>query len=177
MERYTLLRIPIYGKTHCLLIGSMMDDDARLKKGLKDSEFLKQIRAGDLTTPNVFTVELGKLIKKAREEKGISQKQLAENLSRRQATISELENGKNEIGILLLVLLSLELNKPISYLIPDMTFFTSVNDIHNKSEEEALTLFRLIADCGDITLAINILKLLVEYSNKTQGTDYEGDGV
>lgn len=154
-----------------LSIGKMMDDDTRLKKILKDAEFLKQIRAGDLTTPNEFTIEMGKLLKKAREEKGISQKQLAENLSRRQATISDLENGKIEIGILFLVLLSLELNKPISYFIPDMSFFTSVNDIHNKSEEEALTLFRELEDGGDPILAIAILKLLVDYKNNSKNKD------
>jgi len=147
-----------------------MDNEYRLKKVLRDTEFLKQIRSGDLSTPNLFTIEMGKLIKKAREEKGISQKQLAENLSRRQATISEYENGKKEIGILFLVLLSLELNKPISYFIPDMTFFTNVNDIHNKSEEEALTLFRELEDGGDTELALALLNLLVDFdgAHKTE---------
>lgn len=148
-----------------------MDGQAQLNKVNKDVEFLKKIQGGDLSTPNEFTIEMGKLIKKAREDKGISQKQLAEKLSRRQATISELETGKIEIGILFLVLISLELNKPISYFIPDMTFFTSVNDIHNKSEEEALALFRELEDGGDPILALAFLNLLVDYKDRSDEID------
>jgi len=92
---------------------------------------------------------MGKLIKRAREEKGMNQSQLAEKLSRRQATISDIEKGKIEVGILTLVLISIELHKPISFFIPNMTFFTSISDIHNKEEEEVLMLFRELTYFGN----------------------------
>ena len=70
-------------------------------------EFFQKLRNNELKTPNEFTIGMGKLIKKAREESKISQAELAKNINRRPATISDIENGKSEIGILTLVLLAL----------------------------------------------------------------------
>jgi transcriptional regulator with XRE-family HTH domain len=102
----------------------------------------------------------------------LNQSQLAEKLNRRQATISDIENGKIEIGVLTLVLLAIELNKPISYFIPEMTFFTSVNDLHNKWEEEALTIFRDLEYEGDSDLAVKFMKMLYEHNKEQQKPDY-----
>jgi len=97
----------------------------------RHEEFLKKLMHNELTIPNEFTIEMGKLIRAAREDKELSQTELADKLSRRQATISDFENGKIEIGILTLVQLAIVFGKPISYFIPNMTFLVSLSDIHN----------------------------------------------
>ena len=77
-------------------------------KVLKDMEFIERLKS------NEFTVETGKFIRKAREEAGSSQAEFAKITNRRPATISDIENGKSEIGVLTLSLFAITLNKPIS---------------------------------------------------------------
>ena len=152
----------------------MNNDDLDSKKKFEQEiEFFNKLRMNKLSIPNVFTKGMGKLIKKAREEKGMNQSQLAEKISRRQATVSDMENGKIEIGILTLVLLSIELDKPISFFIPNMMFSSSLSDIQNKLEEEALMLFRELTYIGDTSLAIDILKLLIDHAERTMDLNLE----
>lgn len=141
----------------------MDKEQFELEKIKRHNEFLERLLKNELEIPNEFTEEMGKLIKKAREEKGFNQSQLAEKLSRSQATISDIENGKIEIGILTLVQIAKVFHKPISYFIPDMTFLISLSDIHNKWEEEALSIFRGIDSWGDPLLTLRLLKFLEEY--------------
>jgi len=129
----------------------------------REYEFLDKLKANEITIPNIFTREMGKLIKVAREEAGLSQSELADKLSRRQATISDFENGKIEIGILTLVQIAKVFGKPISYFIPQMKFLISISDIQSKWEEEALALFRDIESWGDFQLALRLLKMLRDY--------------
>lgn len=77
---------------------------------------LEKLAAGDL--PNKFTLRMGELIRKAREEAGFSQRELAERIYRRQAALSDMENGKMEPNASTLVYLAFNLNKPISYFFP-----------------------------------------------------------
>ena len=141
-----------------------MDKERSLHERTKQHhEFLERLNKNELEIPNEFTEEMGKLIKKAREEKGFNQSQLAEKLSRSQATISDIENGKIEIGILTLVQIAMVFHKPISYFIPDMTFLINLTDTHNKWEEEALSIFRDIGSWGDPQLTLKLLKSLAEY--------------
>ena len=134
--------------------------------------FLEKLQKNELQIPNEFTKEMGNLIKKAREEKGLNQSQLAEKLSRSQATISDIENGKIEVSILTLVLIAFELNKPISFFIPEMTFFTNLNDLQNKFEEEALSIFRQLEYEGDPNLALRFMKMLLDYNLETQDPEW-----
>jgi transcriptional regulator with XRE-family HTH domain len=134
--------------------------------------FLEKLQKNELQIPNEFTKEMGNLIKKAREEKSLNQSQLAEKLSRSQATISDIENGKIEVSILTLVLIAFELNKPISYFIPEMIFFTNLNDLHNKFEEEALSIFRQLEYEGDPNLALRFMKMLLDYNLETQDPEW-----
>jgi len=106
---------------------------------------------------------MGKLIKKARDEKGMNQSELAERKSRSQATISDLENGKVGVGIFTLMMLAIGLDKPISYFIPEMTFLYTINDIQNKQEEEALSVFRALEYEGSPFLALRFMKMLLDY--------------
>jgi transcriptional regulator with XRE-family HTH domain len=134
--------------------------------------FLEKLQKNELQMPNEFTKEMGNLIKKARDEKNLNQSQLADKLSRSQATISDIENGKIEVSTLTLVLFAIELNKPISYFIPEMTFFTNVNDLHNKWEEEALSVFRELEYEGDSNLAVKFMKMLLEHNREEQEPGY-----
>jgi len=77
---------------------------------------LERLSAGDM--PNKFTLSMGELIRKAREESGFSQRELAERIYRRQAALSDMENGKMEPNASTLVYLAFNLNKPISYFFP-----------------------------------------------------------
>ena len=52
---------------------------------------------------------MGKLIRTARKELGLSQVKLAELVNRRPATISDIENGKSEISVITLAVLAINL--------------------------------------------------------------------
>lgn len=101
---------------------------------------LEKLAAGDL--PNKFTLRMGELIRKAREEAGFSQRELSERIYRRQAALSEMENGKMEPNASTLVHLSLNLDKPISYFFPDQ--FTPEKNLGEISdlEKEILILIK-----------------------------------
>ena len=68
--------------------------------------------------PNKFTIGMGELIKQARKEAGLSQKELAESAYFSQANLSKVENGKVEVGSSELIYLSSVLRKPITYFFP-----------------------------------------------------------
>jgi len=71
------------------------------------------------STPNKFTFAMGQFIRQARKEAGLSQAELAKAIYIRQASISEIENGKREVSSSELVYLSFALNKPIIYFFPE----------------------------------------------------------
>jgi len=81
------------------------------------NSLLEKFTSGDM--PNHFTRAMGELIRKAREDSGFSQRDLAQKIYRRQAALSEMENGKMEPNTSTLTLLSYHLNKPISYFSPE----------------------------------------------------------
>jgi transcriptional regulator with XRE-family HTH domain len=141
-------------------------DSINTRQLAKETEFYRKLLANELTTPNDFTKGLGKLVKKAREEKGYSQAKLADAMSRRQATVSDIENGKSEIGLLTLILLCVILNKPITYFIPPTIYSGIVSEINNPLEQEALNLIKLLEYGGDPSLAVELIKTLVNHSQK-----------
>lgn len=63
-------------------------------------------------------VEVGEMIRAARLEEDMSQAELAEMLDRRQAYISDIENGKTEPNATLLAQLAIVLQKPVQYFFP-----------------------------------------------------------
>ena len=70
------------------------------------------------SAPNDFTEMMGELVKQARVDSGLSQRELAQKLYTRQATISDIENGKRYVNSGHLIALSAILEKPILYFIP-----------------------------------------------------------
>ena len=68
--------------------------------------------------PNDFSEMMGELVKQARLDSGFSQRELAQKLFTRQATISDIENGKRYVHSGHLIALSAILDKPILYFVP-----------------------------------------------------------
>ncbi|MEO1289373.1 MAG: helix-turn-helix transcriptional regulator [Chloroflexota bacterium] len=70
------------------------------------------------SVPNTFTRHLGKQLKKARQEAGISQSDLAEAVYRRRPSISDMENGLMMPDFGTIFLIANHLDKSILYFIP-----------------------------------------------------------
>jgi transcriptional regulator with XRE-family HTH domain len=95
-------------------------------------------------TPNKFTISMGELIRKAREESGLSQADLAQNIFRRRATLSDMENGKTEVSSGTLVLLAAALEKPVTYFYPSFVNKELKPEDFTLLEQELLTSFQNI---------------------------------
>lgn len=116
--------------------------------------------------PNEFTRGLGELLRQAREEKGLSQRDLANRISGRQATISALENGKTEPSASLLVLLAQVLEKPVTYFFPE-PWGPRVARGDLTYEEQALLLeFRRVQAEAYQRLAIELVATLARFSTQ-----------
>ncbi|OGN81242.1 MAG: hypothetical protein A2X24_12955 [Chloroflexi bacterium GWB2_54_36] len=107
---------------------------------------------------------MGKLIRAAREETGYSQRELAELIYRRQAALSDIENGKMEPDSSTLLLLSHYLEKPIGYFFPPPwkpSIDTSLSDL----EDEALLLIKKL-DEDDLRRLLAQIRALVTLKPK-----------
>ena len=75
---------------------------------------------------------------------GISQVELARQIYRRQATISDIENGKSEISAGTIMLLAASLDKPVSYFFPrPLLKEIKIEDL-DPDEQELIIQFRMI---------------------------------
>ncbi len=129
----------------------------------KQIEFIRLLRANELITPNDFTIGMGGLIRQAREDKGLSQADLAKVLNRRQGTISDIENGKSEIGILTLVQFAVELKKPISYFFPASLLRDNLVDVKTPFQHKMLEIADYIEPLGGVELTLEILNVLQKH--------------
>lgn len=101
------------------------------------------------SVPNKFTIELGNRVREARKQLGISQRDLAKIVYRRQATISDIENGKSEPTASTLLYLSYALQKPIGYFIPFGIVELELNDLVPKEQELIFQVRRLMHETDD----------------------------
>jgi len=123
--------------------------------------FTKLLMANELKTPNDFTIKMGDLVRQGRETIGISQADLAKKLHRRQATISDIENGKSEISILTLAAFAIVLHKPISYFFPESLLKDQITDVKSSFEYKVVEIAREIEEYkGDKELTLDLLKSL-----------------
>lgn len=118
--------------------------------------------------PNVIRLAVGQEIRAARTEAGMSQAELAARLDRRQAYVSELERGKTEPSMSLLVLLSRILGKSVISFIPPQWRDPSGREQLSKGElsTEELELLRTIREVQPAFryhLAIHLVKALSAY--------------
>jgi transcriptional regulator with XRE-family HTH domain len=132
-------------------------------ENIDDDSFYKNLMSNQLKVPNEFTILMGKLIREARENFGLTQSDLAKNMGNRPATISDIENGKSEIGVLTLVKFAIIFHKPISYFFPEAIFKDRLVDVKTPFEHEVLDKARMIEEFGDIRLTSKLLNLLSSY--------------
>lgn len=116
--------------------------------------------------PNKFTIFIGEAIKKARDEAGISQAELAERIYKRRATLSDMENGKTEPDASTLALLAHILNKPLGYFYPWYLYKEIRQEDLSPLENELLIHFRNIWDDTLRKLAIDQTKIIGEFNPK-----------
>lgn len=103
--------------------------------------------------PNNFTELMGLLVRQAREEAGLSQAELAQKISARQATISDIENGKKWARAVDLIYFSAALDKPILYFIPEKYRRTANSHPENPMLAEILLVARKL-DANDLSRLI-----------------------
>lgn len=124
---------------------------------------IRDLIADKDSTPNKFTKAMGELIRKAREEAGISQAELSQKIYRRQATLSDIENGKTEANISTLILLAAALDKPPSYFYPSFLYQEMKPDKLSPIEQEALSVFQSICNDHLRMLAMQILRDIAQF--------------
>jgi len=129
-----------------------------------DFDFISMVRTGNYPTPNEFTVEMGKLIRKARKEQGLSQAELSKLINRRPATISDIENGKSEISVISLATFAAILNKPVSYFFPPTILSDLILDINTPFERKALEIIDVFNHFADQEMVITLLEALAKYT-------------
>lgn len=124
-------------------------------------DFWEKARGFKAEIPNKFTLAMGKLVREARQEANITQGELAKRAFMRQATVSDIENGKREATSSDVVYLSGALEKPIGYFYP---LFSKYNDDSGKLtelEQELLLHARKLTD-DDLRKIIVQIRALAE---------------
>lgn len=124
-------------------------------------DFWEKARGFKSEIPNKFTIAMGELIRKARQEAKLTQGELAEKAYMRQATVSDIENGKREATSSEVVYLSFALEKPIRYFYP---IFSKHNDEAGRItdlEQELLLHARKLSD-DDLRKIIAQVKAIAE---------------
>ena len=111
--------------------------------------------------PNKFTIAMGELIRKARLDAKLTQGELAEKAYMRQATVSDIENGKREASTSDLVYISAALQKPIGYFYPRHSKFIDDGNRLNDLEQELLIHARKLSD-DDLRKIIAQVKALAD---------------
>ena len=112
--------------------------------------------------PNKHTEAMGELIRKAREDAGLNQEELAKKIYRRRAAISDMENGKVEFSAWVLPYLSSALNKPIGYFFPTGIIENIQEDSLSPIEQELISTFRMLWNKKVQQLALNQIKLITD---------------
>ncbi len=119
---------------------------------------------GRKTRPNKFTLYIGKQIKEAREEAGLSQEKLAKKLYLRRPTLSDIENGKVEVDASTLGLLSYYLRKPFTYFFPKPIYEELVQKDMDEFSLEIQMHFEQIYGDDLKKLAIKIVKVIEKFN-------------
>jgi transcriptional regulator with XRE-family HTH domain len=120
-----------------------------------------------------ITPEMGALIRYAREEAGLSQSELAEGIGKRQASISDMENGKMQPDASTLSNLAIRLNKPVSYFFPDIIHRVAGPEGASLEEQELIILFRSLSDDKHMQKAI--IAMVKGYIDHIRSEQYEAE--
>lgn len=126
--------------------------------------------------PNRFTIAMGKLIREARREAQLNQKELAQLIYRRQGTLSDIENGKVRVDTETIVYLAANLNKPISYFFPESLVPRISPERISILEQELLLLAKQL-DNDDLKRLIAIARAFVNLDERNAERDFEEHNV
>ncbi len=113
--------------------------------------------------PNKHTKAMGELIRKAREDAGLTQEELAEKIGRKRLAVSEMENGKVEISAWTIPMLASRLQKPISYFFPVYVRYEITPEKLTIQEQEVLIQFREIEKDHLREVAIQLIKVIADF--------------
>ena len=92
--------------------------------------------------PNVFSRGIGELIRQAREAQGLSQVELAQLIKKRRPSLSDMENGKMIPSFETMLYLSIYLQKPLIYFVPEK-YRASLKEQEANTELEKEVLIQL----------------------------------
>lgn len=125
---------------------------------------LLDLLAPDEPVPNKFTIYMGERIRDGRVEAGMSQQELAKLIYKRQAALSDYENGKAIVNTDTLALLAHNLNKPIEYFYPPYIFRDLRDGDLSPMEKEVITNLRYhVASDQFRKLVIDIIKAIGKF--------------
>ena len=113
--------------------------------------------------PNKQMSAMGELIRKARQDAGLTQAQLAKKIHLKRLAVSEMENGKVEISAQTIPLLASSLDKPISYFFPAYVQKEITSEQLSPEEQELLIHFRNIWPEHLREVAINLIKVIENF--------------
>ena len=116
--------------------------------------------------PSAFTEALGQRIREAREERGFSQKRLADRIERRQAAISDMENGRMQPDATTLVVLSEVLEKPVTFFFPPPWGPRVARGDLSYDEQALLLEFRRLQSDEYRQITIALLAALADFSSR-----------
>ncbi|MCI1956645.1 MAG: helix-turn-helix domain-containing protein [Oscillospiraceae bacterium] len=113
---------------------------------------------------------LGAKIKEARLQKGLTQKQLALQLSIKNTTLNNWEQDRNKPDINYIEMLCRLLNVPPGYF---FEIHRGVNDVSSE-ENELIAKYRLLSDYGKKAVE-DMMESLVEYEKRISHADNNAD--
>lgn len=116
--------------------------------------------------PNAFTKDMGKQIREARIQAGMTQAELGRKVNRRRETISLLENGRSEANSRLIVRLAELFNKSILFFFPKSALVELDLESLNAEEHEMISSFRELENVDMRKLALEQLRLLGDVKKK-----------
>jgi len=116
--------------------------------------------------PTAFTVAVGERIRVAREQRGFSQKRLAERIERRQATISDMERGRMQPDATTLVVMAEVLEKPLLFFFPPPWGATAPRGGLTYDEQALLLEFRRLQSDEYRQIAINQVAALADLQSR-----------
>jgi transcriptional regulator with XRE-family HTH domain len=112
--------------------------------------------------PTAFTEALGQRIREAREERRISQRRFAERIERRQAAVSQMENGLMEPDATTLLMMAQVLEQPIVYFFPPPWGQRATRGDLTYDEQALLLEFRRLQTDEQRKVAINQVAALAD---------------
>ena len=130
------------------------------------NKLIERLLAQEGELPNKFTRAMGKLIREARTDAHLSQAELAKIIFKRQAAISDMENGKMEPSATTLLLMSYALYKPLGYFFPRNQGVVELygNDLRPEEQELIFNVRRL--DEEELPKLIAQTKALADLAEK-----------